>query len=86
MIEFVVVNASTGEIEPNCPHCGIRSVSFKKDFGLHPVAPGHMKYKLNSKNKEGEKIHHLDEEGKSYKYKIKIDSKGKPAGLEIKNG
>lgn len=69
MIQFVICSEITGEINGDCPYCGIYGVS-DEDFGGYPVPEGHMKYKLDSHRGEDIKIYEVDQARGAYRHRV----------------
>ena len=70
MIDFIICNSATGEIEGNCPVCGIISVATQEDYDVYPVPPGHVKHELRGKDRI--KVVEIDQAKKRYKHRLNL--------------
>lgn len=75
-MKYAIYKLSTGEIEGNCPICGIQTCSDIVDYENDPIPADHGKYILVEEEKD--KIHEIDNSNllkTEYKYKISSDGK-----------
>lgn len=68
MINFVVFDLATGEIESNCDVCGIYGVSEHSSFASHLIPDTHGKYILNED--ELKVIHEFDHAKNKHKHRV----------------